>query len=70
MSEEDGVWREGDPKWVWPEGESVPRYVWMQVSQSEVVRLLNEHCHKPVDAAHEICGHLKDSFECEVCSPF
>ena len=44
MSEEDRIWREGDPVWVWPEGESVPRYMWTQISREAIVDLLNAYC--------------------------
>jgi len=43
VSEEDRIWREGDPEWTWPEGESVPRYKWCQFPKKEVVELLNAH---------------------------
>ena len=41
MSEEDRVWREGDPLWNWGQDESVPTYKWTQIPKLEVVRRLN-----------------------------
>jgi len=41
MSDRDRIWREGDSLWVWPDGESVPRYMWSQVHQKDVVEQLN-----------------------------
>ena len=43
MSDKDRVWREGDPMWTWPEGETVPRYKWSQFPKKEVVELLNDY---------------------------
>ena len=42
MSEQDRVWRKGDPKWTYTEGETVPRYMWSQISMTEIVKFLNE----------------------------
>ena len=41
MSKEDRIWREGDPRWEWIQGEPVPRYMWSQVPRSFVVGRLN-----------------------------
>ncbi len=41
MSKEDRIWREGDPRWEWMQGEPVPRYMWSQVPRSFVVGRLN-----------------------------
>lgn len=41
MSSKDRIWREGDDRWTWTEGESVPRYMWSQIPQKDVVDILN-----------------------------
>ncbi len=35
------IWREGEPKWTWPEGETVPRYMHSQITRESVVNMLN-----------------------------
>jgi len=41
MTTEDRIWREGDVKWVWTHGESVPRYMWSQIPPNFIVDRLN-----------------------------
>ena len=56
MSMDDRVWREGDPKWTWLLGESVPRYMFSQIPHNFIVDKLNE-----LEAAELLITTLYDS---------
>ncbi len=58
------IWKEGDPRWIWYDEESVPRYMYSQITRNYVVDLLNKESNaSDVKRKDEIIEFLSSKVE-------